>query len=249
MTCLSGRQFYIQEKAFEFLASQSHQSAQKTYTLVAKTSFLRILRHHIEDGRTLKTIDLKICDFLHQHLYQEWMNDINQCLKKIHWLKIKNGNHNPEIHPILNPEETIANTCYFENYYTFATTEPAATRMFQAKETIREERLLQKNKNNETIHLIHGHTLAWIDMQKTKKSPKLISTSLEKEKESVLNHVRKNLDIVLKQINTHPDSPEAKFKTTLQNSLTLLFKHGILKIENLINTNDQSSRINCTCNS
>jgi hypothetical protein len=120
-----GRRIYIHERSLVHLAQLSEDSAEMIYGMLAKMTMIKIV-HHIfeEDAVLLGKITNPRAQAVSAAIRSTWGPDIAGTLRKV-GLKKAGGEGR-----LLQGEEEIAGTCYFSGYYTFATGEGAAARMF-----------------------------------------------------------------------------------------------------------------------
>lgn len=122
-----GRRLYIHETSFEELARQGSKAAAMTYDALLGVPVLRLLPHDIEQEAVgthgfRKEAAAEVCSVVSTR----WSARLTAFLRNA---AVVNSSNN--IQALLATEESVVATCFDANYFTFATTPQAATRMYQ----------------------------------------------------------------------------------------------------------------------
>lgn len=161
---LHGRRVYIQERALEFLAYTSADTAQHVFRALASIFIKKTVYHHVlEDGVLLGVFDRDQATRFLEQLDLQWLDTATSLLQSIGY-RPNDPQERYHFYPVLETDEVVAATCYDVQYFTFATTPLAAKRMYADNESIRKLRNDEHIKSNNTdLTLIKGRALAMID--------------------------------------------------------------------------------------
>lgn len=133
-----GRRIYVHEQSFADLARQSRPAARLTYTMLIRIAGTRMVRHRVlEDGVMLGLITADRARALTEYIEHAWADAATHGLQAISYAPSRAGGPHGEL-PLLGDNEHVEGTCYFSNYYTFATGPVAAALMFSDSNSIAE---------------------------------------------------------------------------------------------------------------
>lgn len=128
---LEGRRLYIHQDSFFDLANQSEENARLVYGALASIPVVKLAFHDLSQDAVYLTKELTLNDAerLTTAISKRWYSSITNVLRKV---AIRNVSRLPNSlpTPLLNNDEWVRATCFDDNYYTFATSEEAAKRMF-----------------------------------------------------------------------------------------------------------------------
>jgi hypothetical protein len=70
------------------------------------------------------------------------------------------------VYHVLHSDESVVATCYDSNYYTFATTDAAAIRMYEDNDSLRNvKRLMREEGANKDLTLVKGNRLVLLSSE------------------------------------------------------------------------------------
>jgi hypothetical protein len=157
-----GRRIYIHEASFISLASRSNAAAELVFTTLAVTSTLKILHHHISQALEFDLLDNNKAKRLHRRVNSKYGQILSIAFRQIGYQSNLNGRH--DFCPLIQFEERIIASCTEAGYFTFATGNRAAIRMFAEKGNMHEERAaIKEGYGPSDLVWINGNNLALLD--------------------------------------------------------------------------------------
>jgi hypothetical protein len=159
-----GRRIYIHKMTFRSLALQRRDSAEWVTKALASIRAARVVRHHLMDqAMNYGLLDSRISNEAYRPFEHTWKNDFTALLRAVGYRPSVPRNRSL-FRPVLEVDEQVIASCYDEGYYTFATTEAAAERMFSDSEPISLlNRTLSVGSGPCDLVIIRGRCLAIID--------------------------------------------------------------------------------------
>jgi hypothetical protein len=135
-----GRRIYIHQRSFGEAAAASERWGYQASLALSAVRTAKIAHHHIvENGVTIGAVRAEVAQMLVAPIAESRSSLVGGLLRKT--------GHRPNIPyrqerllPVLFPGEEIVNTCFQDDYFTFATSPDAAERMFADREPMRELR-------------------------------------------------------------------------------------------------------------
>lgn len=126
-----GRRLYIHQDSLRELAAQSSRVAQVVYGALVSIPVVKLAFHDLSQDAVLVTKELSAAEAerLTSVISKRWYTEMSCVLRRIAEVP-RRSRVNPELTPLLGEHEWINATCFDANYYTFATSELAAQRMF-----------------------------------------------------------------------------------------------------------------------
>jgi hypothetical protein len=227
-----GRRIYIHEQSLAHLASQSRQAAELVYGTVARVAVLKAIHHQVhQDGVHLGLIKEESAKQVRMAFESEWSGLATNCLQTIGSKPSEPGSN--EILPILQPDESVVATCYFSNYYTFATGEEMAVRMYQDESSMAEIRQQKSSGTDyQDLALINGRALTLVnpasaDNGKAKRSLALSESS--RIRMELRRDLRTSTREILHERLELPAAERSYVQERIDQSLGVVFSRGILK--------------------
>jgi hypothetical protein len=130
-----GRRVYIHAISLDDLALRDDVAATVIYSALAGLPVIKLTHHDlVEDAVGLREFDPDKADRLERAVIERWMPPITRLLQCV---GVRAGHESPHT-PLLGREERVFATCLDSNYYTFATTDNAARRMYEDVLELRE---------------------------------------------------------------------------------------------------------------
>lgn len=158
-----GRRIYIHEDSLVALTAQSHEAANLILRMAARNVALKFVRHIEQDAALLGAVYLARAQYLVATIEQLWSENASNALKLVGF-RLADPRLRDDIHPVLNEDEQIVATCYFSNYFTFATGDKAAESMFADTNDIATlKRIMQEGGGYSDLTLINGTNLVFLD--------------------------------------------------------------------------------------
>lgn len=156
---LAGRRLYIHKDSFEKLAARTPETANSIYSALAAVPVVKLAFHDLHDAADLGEIPRSLADRLTTDIARRWYSDASRVLRQIVYQPA--GKASPPASPLLQPTECICATCFDSDYYTFATSDDAARRMYADVLDITQvrRRLRDGDKEYADLCLISGDTL------------------------------------------------------------------------------------------
>ena len=239
-----GRRFYVQEQAFSSLATHSSKAAFLIYTMIAQVSVIKAVYHYVqEDGVFWGHITPERAEGIMKVVTEEWLPKVTKTLKYIGYRPADNRLRS-HLFALLNENESICATCYFSNYYTFATGLFSANQMYSDTTAIADIKL--KLPTQENLTLISGLRLTLIEPDyeigedKARYYSKSFHPSNTISASAVIDTkcaVRQTINLELTElINSYfpvPNENEQRIISNILNAVLSAFSRGILKIDEL----------------
>lgn len=116
-----GRRLYIHQSSFDELALQGASAAELTYSALVALPVVKLVHHDVvEEGVALGLIKRDTAERLRAIVDDTWLPRISVAFRRIFL----------DEQPLISKGESIVATCVDANYFTFATGEGAARRMY-----------------------------------------------------------------------------------------------------------------------
>jgi hypothetical protein len=193
----AGRRIYVHEESFTHLAHGSADAAMLVYGLLGRVAALKLTHHVIEDFvGTGGTMDGS--DALLDAVNDAWSPAVTKAMRAI------GVNRGGATTPLLDPSESVAATCYFSNYFTFATNAQSAREMYRDDADIATIRKMQSDGTGyRNLTLLNGHCLVLPHEQRQKLPPaaageirRRVLESLQAEMEDVFGRQGANGELL-----------------------------------------------------
>ena len=229
-----GRRIYVNEESFMSLAQASKEAALATFQLMGQTSVESLVSHEVAtQGVICEGVDEEQARQIQEKLRRSWRRRPSDLLRHVGHRPQGKGVDRGPIEPLLEADECIAASCYFSSYYTFATSQIAAQRMFGDVRSIHEVKKQQKAKvayadltlvSGPRLVLLSG--LAPVREARVEESPLARSTAL-RLKEAVYDETRQLFTRFLSSLRS-------MLSESLLHSLSAIpdrvFSRGVLRI-------------------
>lgn len=155
-----GRRIYIHQDSLNNIAATNTQAALLIFRTLARVVALKAFNHHIrEDGVYLNLISKDVAEKLVSIVTERWSLLTSTALQNFEYVA-ERVNHRFLFSPVIQQDEQVIATCYFSNYYTFATGIEAARAMFADTNDISTVKAKkQASHEYDDLTLITGDTL------------------------------------------------------------------------------------------
>lgn len=160
-----GRRLYIHETAFEQLAMQGRDAVMSIYSGLVAVPVVKLVHHDLaEEAVATSRLSRATADALGAAITNRWFNEITESLRRLGFVP-DDVERRLEFLPLLGLDERVVATCLDANYYTFATTEKAAVRMYLDVLDLKKVRQYVRLKGDayRDVTMIKGNSLAPID--------------------------------------------------------------------------------------
>jgi hypothetical protein len=155
----AGRRIYINESSFTDLASHGHEEARLVYGMAARIVALKTVHQMEQDAAMLGVVPGSGALKLKETINAAWADSSSQSLRAIGY-RPNSTLLRANIFQILHADEEIAASCYFSNYYTFATGARTADLMFDDTNDIATmKRLMSQTNQYDDLTMISGNCL------------------------------------------------------------------------------------------
>jgi len=161
-----GRRIYIHEQSFSSLASTSEEAAYLVYSTLAPIPILKTTHHIVvEDGVAFGQISSQRASYLMKLVSNRWSLLVTNMFHELVY-NPQSPQERYNIYSLLQQNENIVATCYDVQYYTFATSELAAVRMYEDTEDIQRVKYsVRTGSGQNDLTIIKGHRLAVLDTE------------------------------------------------------------------------------------
>lgn len=137
-----GRRLYLHEGSFEDLAFQGADVAWLVYSSLVALPAIKLMHHDVvEEAVVLHGFSVEKAIALESVISAKWFDSITETLRQVALRQT------PGI-TLIGSTERIVATCFDSNYYTFATTEHAAKRMYADSLKLKEVWALTRGGND-----------------------------------------------------------------------------------------------------
>jgi hypothetical protein len=196
--------------------------------MIARIVILKAIHHQIEqDGVMLGIFSPQAARKLVQTLESKWPDAASDCLRSVSVRTDRSGG--PALEAILDEGEAIKATCYFDNYYTFATEPEAASRMYRDTLDIAEiAKRKSEGSDYQDLTLIKGSQLVSPQGEPGRKSSRLTEAEASGIRMKVLSKVRQEATSASEPLPLSAKE-RAFFQDRLESALGVAFSRGILK--------------------
>lgn len=224
-----GRRIYIHEQALAHLASRGRQAAEMVFSTVARIAVIKAIHHQVsQDGVMLGLISEEKAAEILEAFESEWSDVATACLRG---MGSANPNEDREIAPLLRDDESVVATCYFSNYYTFATGQEMAEKMYRDESSVAEirQQMLSGTDYQDLSLISGGKGLLPILPEAEPGRKNLSDPELARIRMEVLRDLRMNTREILRS-RAHLTPAEISFvEGRIDQSLGVVFSRGILK--------------------
>ena len=178
-----------------------------------------------------------------EYITQAWSQNTTFTLRKIGYRPLV-GDKRSSFYPVLRENEAIVATCYFSNYFTFATGALRAKEMYADTNSIDTiKQMIERGKGYQDLTLLYGRCLALIIPEYGVGEGKAqlyfvkgISGSQISESEAktirikVYQRIKEDISRLINKFIKTPTAQELDILNQIIKSLSLAFSKGILKI-------------------
>lgn len=177
----TGRRLYIHQDSFFDLANQSEENAKLIYGALTSIPVVKLAFHDLSQDAVFLTKELTAQDAeqLTSAISKRWYSSITDVLRKV---AIRNVTRNPDapVAPLLKDDEWVRATCFDDNYYTFATSEEAAKRMFTDMVKMSEVRRMVREGHEAYLDLtlVKGRNLILTNEDPAKNSKEQLESAI-----------------------------------------------------------------------
>lgn len=160
----AGRRIYIHTYSLCALARQDRPMALWVTQVLARIRAARIVQHHLIDQAShLGILSADISLKIHSFCSPAWAAELTQLLRAVGYRPSVPRDRSAFLR-VLDQEEEAVMSCYDQGYYTFATSESAAERMFSDVEPISQlAASLKAGTGPKDLVLIRGQCLTTVD--------------------------------------------------------------------------------------
>jgi len=224
----TGRRIYIHEGSLARLARQNRESARLIYETLARVSVLKILHHRVlQDGVQFRRISSEGAQRLADALEPKGSSPATSCLHSIGY----RTEPKREPQPLLGSGEEIVASCYFDQYYTFATDEVMAIQMYRdLKPMVEVRKQRESGEGYQDLLLINGWRSTPLEFLGRKKKNKTVLSEPEaaRIRAEILQALRLELTRTIEFVPL--TGKERIFALDcLHAALGEVFSHGVLK--------------------
>lgn len=221
---LSGRRIYVHEETFADLARQSPEAADLVFGMLGRVSAVKITHHVMDDSAGLGELSARIASDTVDAIERAWGGQITKALQAI-WVRPARGR---VAAPLLDSSERITATCYFSNYYTFATDEASAREMFLDTTEIGAIRTQQAGSGaNDRLILLSGRCLS-IGPPRARQKP-MDRTVTDARRRMVFSAIKSEFRDVMSTGALAGSPQHLTILIRLSDFLEIVLRRGVLK--------------------
>lgn len=215
-----GRRIYIHTQSFRQLTSVSAAASQIVLNGLMPIPAVKLAHHRFSmDGVSLGIVTEQFADSIMGALDKKWGQSITECLRAICYRPRQSGKPHRWTR-VLCPNESVVATCFDSDYFTFATTEAAADRMYRDVEDMGEVRRLLhvRDPRYADLTLIHGDSLSLFNEGSPHRRRNSLGAGISLAskdefgaiKNHVLNRFKLSLGIALAPLRSNASAREAQ---------------------------------------
>lgn len=194
-----GRRIYVHRSSFEFAARHDGSLANEIYMALVGVVVAKLAYHDLVQGPIILQAGSSKLQALGELIATSWTGRITELLQSLAYRSVGTTPRDTQWQAILTLEENVFATCIDSNYYTFATTDAAARRMYADFEKMSEVRrkVREKQENYLDLCIVTGDELRTINATSAQCSSELDAKGVVAVKQAVGNRVRSELQAVL----------------------------------------------------
>jgi hypothetical protein len=238
----TGRRIYIHESSLQALALRGTEEARLVYRMAARTVVVKAV-HHLEQDSALLGLSLdERAQELKQTINLAWADNTTMALRSLGY-RPADPRARTHIERLLGNEEKIFASCYFSNYFTYATGAQTAGLMFADTNDIATLRQrMQSGAEYGDLLLVNGNCLVLIDPEagfgidkalcyfnRSPKASHLTDKALAQVRKEVYAETRSHLDEMIRLSMGSEQMRLSNVGAELIGALDYAFTKGILK--------------------
>jgi hypothetical protein len=203
-----GRRVYIHGASFDDLAVRDGAAATLIYNALVSLPAMKLIHHDVvEEAVALGEFDADRAALIEGAIAERWASSISESLRCI---GIRSRGEMPT-RPLLSSSEKVVATCLDSNYYTFATSDPAARRMYDDVLALRRVRrlILEGGDAYRDLTMVRGRRLILLRPGTLQASPG-DPTDVERIKRTALRDFENELRQIVEMALSKPTFSETR---------------------------------------
>lgn len=238
-----GRRIYIHQDTFRNFAARGLIEAVLVYRMAARTIALKAVHHVHEDSLMFGLLAEEKATLLVHKINSAWSMSATETLRQLAF-HTADPRYRFDLNCVLANNEQIAASCYFSNYYTYATGVQTSRLMFADKNDIATMRqLMESSSAYQDLTLITGNCLVLIDTEvgtgkntapqyanQLRKKETLSVDQLQQAKLHVYRETTDALASMLADCIDADNQQECRVKENVLAAIAASFDKGILKL-------------------
>ncbi len=224
-----GRRLYIHEDSFHDLASRGTHAATLIYSGLVALPVVKLVHHDLtEEAVAMRTISEENAIALEAAVTARWFHAITYAFHRIGVAHGRTARVGTE--PLLDIGERIVATCLDSNYYTFATTNRAAERMYADVLKLSKvwEYATTEGDAYRDLTMIRGRRLALVGLDAT--APRLSAPELESVKRQIMEGFAADLARILETAIRQRSTVETRTLRDFEVKCVKTVRHTILHL-------------------
>ncbi|MFN7963282.1 MAG: hypothetical protein U0002_18620 [Thermoanaerobaculia bacterium] len=197
------------------------------YSVLADVVIRKACQHTVvQDGVQLGLLTASAAERVEEAVRPQPSPVLTDCLHRLRYWQ--NGSTSAWI-PVLEEGEEVAGTCYFDGYYTFATTEAKANQMYRDGRPIGEVRQLKKEgRDYQDLLLLEAQRLSLDGVGSEPAQRPLNKLEAARERMKALHQVRSQVREMVRSAKL--SDKECQFVCEkMDGALAMAFSRGLLK--------------------
>jgi hypothetical protein len=240
-----GRRLYIHEASFEHLALHGVEAASLIYSALVSAPVVKLAYHDVAEDAVMEgRFSAAKADALKSAVSERWFDALTRALRRIGY-RPSDPKRRSAFLPLLNPDESVLAICMDAQYYTFATSEPSARRMYADIIKLSKVRHLisVRDEAYRDLTLIKGKALALIDPNigtgdhlalryvPTLEAPgSLPPAELNRIKDEILRRFEDDLSSLIAKTVSAPDPTEAEVLEQFESKCISIVRRVVLRL-------------------
>ncbi len=241
-----GRRLYIHEDSFQDLAMRHRAAAGLVLSSLVALPAVKLVHHDlVEEAVAIHGFDPRYAAALQEAIAARWFGAVTATLQ---FIGLRRSRTPPE--PLLGPDEKIVATCLDANYYTFATTECAAIRMYADVLKVKAVRALVRMRGDayRDLTMIRGRRLALVNAESGGERNPLSAEELRDLKVHTLFDFETALARIIDETIPRPTETERQRLAAFQTKCVATARYAVLHLRDYPNTSRRRNTPYATSN-
>jgi hypothetical protein len=211
-----GRRVYVHGTSFDDLASRGEEAAMLIYVALVSLPAIKLVHHDVvEEAVALREFDRERAELLEQAIVSRWALRVTDVLQRV---GVRPARDTAAVGALIGAHEQIVATCLDSNYYTFATTDNAAKRMYADMLKLRKVRAYvnQHSDAYRDLTMVRGRRLMFLNGSASLANGEMSATALEAVKRRTASRFERELAAILAEALPTPTAVEARRLNSFQ---------------------------------
>jgi hypothetical protein len=230
-----GRRVYVHGASFDDLAMVGEEEAAFIYSALVSLPAIKLIHHDVvEEAVALQEFDRERADRLERAILEHWACRVTYALQRI-GVRPRRGSASQ---PLIGAQERVVATCVDSSYYTFATTDNAARRMYADVLKLRKVRTLVMERSDayRDLTMVRGKRLMFLEGdplgrdEESRDTARISADAVERVKRIALSRFESDLREIIQSALSAPTLAESRRLNTFQARCITAVRRTILRL-------------------